>query len=103
VNEARGVVQWEGNTLFGSTRSRFYFHNWDETKGILRRITQLVTNYELKEAPSTFELTLWKFKLDKADATHSTNRAAYRFDVPGPVNNKILQYLKINQHQQNGD
>ena len=49
--------------------------------------------YELKEATSTFELALWKSKLDQADATNTTNRAAYRIDVPGPVKDTMLQYL----------
>ena len=50
-------------------------------------------DYELKEATSTFELALWKSKLDQADATNTTNRDAYRIDVPGPVKDTMLQYL----------
>ena len=90
VNEVRGVVQWESNQLFVS---RATLHNWNETKRDLGRITQLVSYYERKEATSTFELALWKSKLDQVDATNTTNRAAYRIDVPGPVRATILQYL----------
>ena len=62
----------------------------------LCRITGLVSYYELKEATTTFELALWKFNLDQADATNTTNRAAYRIDVPGPVKDIMLQYLDRN-------
>ena len=90
VNEVRGVVQWESNKLFVS---RATYHNWNETKRDLGRITRLVSYYELKEATSTFELALWKFNLDQAGASTTTNRAAYRVDVPGPVTDAMLQYL----------
>ena len=69
-------------------------HNWDDTRRDLGRITRLVSYYELKDATTTFELALWKSKLDQADATNTTtDRAAYRIDVPGPVKDTMLQYL----------
>ena len=91
MNEVRGVVQWDSDELFVFRLTSF--HNWNDTRRDLGRITQLVSYYELKEATSTFELALWKSKLDQADATNTTNRAAYRIDVPGPVKDTILQYL----------
>ena len=63
------------------------------TLACLGRITRLVSYYELKEATTTFELALWKSKLDQAGATNTTDRAAYRIDVPGPVKDTMLQYL----------
>ena len=90
LNEVRGAVQWESNKLFVSRVTR---HNWNDIRRDLGRITGLVSYYELKEATSTFELALWKSKLDQADATNTTNRAAYRMDVPGPVKDTMLQYL----------
>ena len=60
------------------------------------KITRLVSYYELKDATATFELALWKSKLNQADASNTTNRAAYRIDVPGPVKDTILQYLDHN-------
>ena len=69
------------------------FHNWNEAKRDLGRITRLVSYYELKEATSTFELALWKFNLDRVDESSTTNRAAYRIDVPGPVKDTMLEYL----------
>ena len=58
----------------------------------LGKITRLVSYYELKDATTTFELALWKSKLDQVGANNSTNRAAYRIDVPGPGKD-MLQYL----------
>ena len=93
LNEVRGVVQWESDELFVSRPTH---HNWGDTKRDLGRISRLVSYYELKDATTTFELAMWKSKLDQADATNSTNRAAYRIDVPGPVKDTILQYLDQN-------
>ena len=90
MSEVGGVVQWESDELFVS---RTAHHNWDETKRDLGRITRMVSYYELKEATTTLELALWKSKLDQADAATTTNRAAYRIDVPGPVKDTMLQYL----------
>ena len=94
LNEVRGVVQWESDKLFVSTLETY--QNWNETKKNLGSITRLVSYYELKEATSTVELALWKSKLDQADATNTTNRVAYRIDVPGPVKDTMLQYLDCN-------
>ena len=91
LNEVRGVVQWESDELFVSTLTIFY--NWNETRRDLGRITRLASYYELKEATTTFELALWKSKLDQIDVTNLTNRTAYLIDVPGPVKDTILQYL----------
>ena len=90
LNEVRGVLQWESYKLFVSRATN---QSLNETKRDLDRITRLVIYYELKEATSTFELALWKSKLDQADATNNTNRAAYRTEVPGPVKDTMLQYL----------
>ena len=92
VNEVRGVVQWESNKLFVSGAHR----NWNIIRSDFGRITRLVSYYELKNATSTFELALWKSKLNQVDATDTTNRAAYRTDVPGPVKDTMLQYLDCN-------
>ena len=93
MNEVRGVVQSGSNTLFVSRATP---QNWDIIRRDFGRIARLVLYYELKEATTTFELAMWKFNLDQADATNSnnTNRAAYRMDVPGPVKDTILQYLE---------
>ena len=95
LNEVRGVVQWESNELFVS---RATHDNWENMRRDLGKISPLVLYYDLKEATSTFELALWKSKLDQADATNTsaTNRAAYRIDVPGPVKDTMLQYLEHN-------
>ena len=87
------VVQWERNELFVSRTTN---HIWNDIRRDLGRITRLVSFFELKEATSTFELALWKSKLDQVGATNSVNRASYRIDVPGPVKDTILQYLDRN-------
>ena len=84
-------MQWQSDKLFVS--GAVLHCNWNEIRRDLDRITRLVSYYELKEATSTFELALWKFNLDQADATSTTNRAAFRLDMPGPVKDTILQYL----------
>ena len=90
LNEVRGVVQCESGELFVS---RATHQNWNDIRRDLGKIARLVSYYELKEATTTFELALWKSKLDQADETNTTNRAAYRMDVPGPVKDTMLQYL----------
>jgi hypothetical protein len=93
LNQIRGVLQWENNKLFVSRPTH---QNWDYIRRDFGRIAQLVSYYELKEATSTFELALWKFNLDQADATNTndTDRIAYRINVPGPVKDTMLQYLE---------
>ena len=91
LNEVRGVVQWKCDKLFVSGAT--YHGNWNGIRRGLSKITRHVSHYELKEATSTFELAMWKFKLDQADAINTTDRAAYRIDVPGPVKDTMLQYL----------
>ena len=81
-------MQFESNKLFVSVA-----HNWNDVRRDLDRITRLVSYYELKDATTTFELALWKFKLDQADENNTTNLDAYRIDVPGPVKDTMLQYL----------
>ena len=83
-------MQWESGEL---AVSRATHRNWDDIRRDLGRITRLVSYYELKEGTSTFELALWKSKLDHADGINTTNRAAYRTDVPGPVKDTMLQYV----------
>ena len=41
-----------------------------------------------------FELALWKFKLDQVDEANPIPRKKCRMDVPGPVKDIILQYLR---------
>ena len=90
MNDVRGVVLWESDTLFVS---REMHHSWNDVKRDLGRIARLVSYYELKEATTTFELALWKSKIDQADASNTTNRVAYRIDVPGPVKDTMLNYM----------
>jgi len=68
--------------------------NWPPIKQCLNRIVGLITYYEVREATTLFELALWKARIDQADVSMpSSNRGAYRVEVPGPVKDAILQYL----------
>ena len=47
----------------------------------------------MKEATTLFELALWKTRIDQAGDVNG-NRNAHRIEVPGPVKDTILQYLR---------
>ena len=59
----------------------------------LNKIVRLVRYYEIKEATTMFELALWKARIDQAGDAND-NRNAHRIEVPGPVKDHILQYLR---------
>ena len=58
----------------------------------LAKVEGLITYYEIKEATS-FELALWKVRLGQVEDANG-NRNAHRVEVPGPVKDTILQYLR---------
>jgi len=61
----------------------------------LDKVVQLIRYYEIKEATTLFELALWKCKINQAvNDDEPANRKAYRIEVPGPVKDTILQYLR---------
>jgi len=60
----------------------------------LNKIEGLIVHYEMKEATTLFELALWKAKIDQADTSNPADRDACRTEVPGPVKDDILQYLR---------
>ena len=64
----------------------------DEEK--LNKIIRLIRHYEMKEATTLFELALWKATIDQADNDDNIDRIAHRIEVPGPVKDTILQYLR---------
>ena len=62
----------------------------------LDKIVRLIRYYEIKEATTLFELALWKAKMGQAvDDDKPADRGAYRVEVPGPVKDNILQYLRL--------
>jgi len=67
--------------------------NWSEIKQCLNRLVGLITYYEVREATTLFELALWKAKINHAEGD-SADRGACRVEVPGPVKDTILQYLR---------
>ena len=93
VNEVRGVVERSGGELFVSAQTMGGGRNWNTARRDLGKIVRLISNYELKEGTSIFELALWKFKLDQVDKANPIPRKKCRMDVPGPVKDIIMQYL----------
>jgi hypothetical protein len=96
VNEVRGVVEVSGGECFVSAQIMGWSgggRNWNRGRDDLDKIIRLISRYELKEATSIFELTLWKFKLNQVDKANPIPRKKCRMDVPGPVKDIILQYL----------
>ena len=90
------AVEWRGGELiiprivssFGGAAAVFKV---DKEK--LDKIVQVITYYEIKEATTMFELALWKSKINQAEGD-SADRGACRVEVPGPVKDTILQYLR---------
>lgn len=68
----------------------------DLDKKKLDKVEGLIRYYEIMmEASTLFELAMWKAKIDQAEeASDDINRDAYRMEVPGPVKDAILQYLR---------
>ena len=95
MGEVRGVVERSGGELFVLvTQSMRVGRNWIRIRDDLDKIVRLISYYEIKEGTSIFELALWKFKLDQVDKANPIPRKKCRMDVPGPVKDIILQYLR---------
>jgi len=91
-------LEWRGGELSVPTVHRPSYFGAVETiamvdKEKLDKIKGLISYYEMKEATTLFELALWKAKIDQADISNA-DRAACRVEVPGPVKDTILQYLR---------
>ena len=94
VNELRGVVERSGGDFFVSAQTMDMGNDWNAVRRDLEKIIGLISHYELKEGTSIFELALWKFKLDQVDEANPIPRKKCRMDVPGPVKDIILTYLR---------
>ena len=94
MNEVRGVVERDDGELFVSAQAMNRGNNWNTVRESLHKIIKVISYNEMKEGTSTFELALWKFKLDQVDdKVNPKARKKCRMDVPGPVKDTILQYL----------
>ena len=87
---------------------------WSLVQQNFRQIVKWIKYYELREATTLFELALWKAKMDQqvveedddnrdrkkakidqaGDTDRHDDRDSFRVDVPGPVKDAILQYLR---------
>ena len=98
VGIVRGVVERSRGNLFRrlflSAQTMRGGNNWNAVRRNLDDITRVISYYELKEATSMIELALWKFKLDQVDKANPVPRKKCRMDVPGPVKDIILAYLR---------
>jgi len=103
INDIPGVEWRVGELIIPVLRQEIEDPNWnnlftetlvkiDEEK--LAKVKRLIAFYEVKEATVIFELALWKSRIDQADISSSFDRRAYRIEVPGPVKDTILQYLR---------
>jgi len=93
------AVEWRSGELILSSVRREIEEPWgmltkvklDKEK--LDKVKGLIGHYEMKEATSLFELALWKARIDQTGEVN-INRNAHRVEVPGPVKDTILQYLR---------
>ena len=89
------IVRRDNGGFLISTRDRGNRVDWKPVQLSFVKLYKLISYYDLKEATSLFELALWKAKIDQVDDdVELANRDAYRIDVPGPVKDTILQYLR---------
>ena len=100
VDTVRGVVERSGGDYFASAQTMDRGDNWNRVRAWnavirdLNNIVQVISYYEIKEGTSMLELALWKFKLDQVDKANPIPRKKCRMDVPGPVKDIILTYLR---------
>jgi len=95
------AVEWRGGVLSIPTIHRQKENRWGFMENLvnndndkLKKVLRLVAYYERKEATTLLELAFWKVKLDQTDISNLLNRGACRIEVPGPVKDTILQYLR---------
>jgi len=96
------AVEWRGGELIIPDVRRRYESTGGIPLGIivevdeekLDKVKGLIAYYEMKEATTLFELALWKARIDQADISSSADRPACRVEVPGPVKDAILQYVR---------
>ena len=95
TDTVREFAERSGGELFVLvTQLREGGNNWNRVRESLDMTIRLLSYYELKEGTSIFELALWKFKLDQVDKANPIPRKKCRMDVPGPVKDIILTYLR---------
>ena len=89
------IVRRDSGGFLISTRDRGNRVDGKIVKQSFTKIYKLISYYESKETTSLFELALWKAKIDQVDhVVELASRDAYRIEVPGPVKDTILQYLR---------
>ena len=93
------AVEWrDGELVIPGVRKEIEYPWGTDTvvkldKEKLDKIVRLIRHYEIKEATTMFELALWKTRIDQVEDANG-NRNAHCIEVPGPVKDTILQYLR---------
>ena len=69
--------------------------SWSLIQQHFGQIVRMIKYYEIREATMLFELAMWKAKMmnQAGDDITLRDRDSYRYEVPGPVKDAILQYL----------
>ena len=89
------IVRRDSGGFLISTRDRGEMVDWKLVKQSFDKMYKLISYYELREATSLFELAFWKAKIDQVDdVVELASRDACRIEVPGPIKDTILQYLR---------
>ena len=96
------AVEWRGGELDIPAVSREIENRlWGRKTAVveidkekLGMIVRLIRYYEVKEATTLFELALWKSKINQAEGDCADRGASCLVEVPGPVKDTILQYLR---------
>ena len=95
------AVEWRDGELIIPTVRRQVKNYWgreeiaiDFDREKVAKIVGLIMYYEVKEATTLFELALWKAKMNQVDISNPADREACRIEIPGPVKDTILQYLR---------
>ena len=87
--------EWRGDELLVSPEA---FRNqrgvkiWGTTRRNLNELLAWISYFELREATTTIELAVWKFKIEEAAAKTEAARDGCRCEIPGPAKDAIIKY-----------
>jgi len=91
ANAIPGIATREGEITISHVA---IIDNWTNSRGPLIDLLGLISYHELKEATTSFELALWKSKIEeRGGGNDAVNRELCRIEVPGPVKDAVLQFF----------
>ena len=69
--------------------------DWELVEQSLNQINSVIRYYEIKEETTLLELALWKAIMNRKNGVKTRSTCGlYRIEVPGPVKENILQFLR---------